>query len=155
MMRKQKEQDDRSIAIILKALEQGIELENDEVYDQLIKEYPHYEHKREVRQNKIKQLKKKIADPITKAYKYKFEKYRGLPNLESKDKVAEVIDVEPVPPEEDVALQIAQYRRQLEEYEAEEKQIRQHRARFRDEHAHQSLKDFDQVEYEREMSLLR
>lgn len=42
MLLKQHKRDDASIAIIMKALESGVELENDKVYNQMIKEYPHY-----------------------------------------------------------------------------------------------------------------
>lgn len=42
MMKKQKKIDDVQVSIIMKALEQGIEIQSNDVYNQMMKEYPHY-----------------------------------------------------------------------------------------------------------------
>ena len=56
-MKKLKKVDDAMISITLKALENGIPLEGDQVYLDMLQQYPHYQAKLENRQKTMEKLK--------------------------------------------------------------------------------------------------
>ena len=51
IMKRQKQIDDAAIAVTLKALDAGIPLHGDKVYEDLLDRYPHYQQKSLKRQN--------------------------------------------------------------------------------------------------------
>lgn len=55
-MKKQREIDDIAVTMILRALENGISLHGDRVYEEMLEQYPHYQYKYEQRQKKINRI---------------------------------------------------------------------------------------------------
>lgn len=114
MMKKQKKLDDVAVAIVMQALEQGVKLEGDRVYEEMLEMYPHYQYKLEKREQQIKKAKDKVKGIVPK------EKKRSPRNLGKTERAAVVIETEVVKDEDNIELQVEKYAKILEEYERAE-----------------------------------
>lgn len=82
MIKEQQKIDESKIIYYYKALEKGIPLHGDPVYEELILTYPYYQERLRSRQMQLNRIKKLQANPDEKVIKYKFEeKYKGRSNL--------------------------------------------------------------------------
>lgn len=136
IMKRQHEIDMVAVRIAAKALQSGIALPGDPVYEEMLEEYPHYQVKRERREKQLKDVSKfieryeagSVKDLAQEpAFRYKFEaqlsletgtqdpdkkKRRSARNLASMRKLPEeqVVEVEAVPEEEDMAALYLKYK---------------------------------------------
>lgn len=129
-MRVQKQKDDVMVGLIMRALENGIEIDND-VYRSVLEEYPFYQVKLEKRQKQIKSIKKIISDlnasnEPKEPPKYKFEHLKSRRNLGKVNEKTQqqpsgiTIDAELVAPSDNIELQTQHYLNLLREYEQEQ-----------------------------------
>jgi len=88
MTQKQKKMDDIAVGVVMKALDQGIELPNNEVYKRMINDTPHYQRKLDQRQAHIKAIEKNLKKmkegedgDLKEPKKYKFEQLKSKRNL--------------------------------------------------------------------------
>lgn len=81
-MKRQHEIDRISVQIVLKALESGIALRDNPIYEEMLEEYPHYQVKREKREKQMKSLNSFLTKfergdmkdaTVRNQFKYQFE----------------------------------------------------------------------------------
>eukprot|EP00347_Sterkiella_histriomuscorum_P017245 403350129 len=151
MIKTQRKIDDARVMMYMKALEKGIPLYDDPVYNELLALYPYYQKKLSQKQNQIQKVKLKMEREAkdNKTYKYKFELQLkgGRGNLAPRDD-PNIIDVEFNDNSQEKDIEY--YNELLKQYERDQQEIQKMNQAlsntqdiFTDETAAKSIKQFE------------
>ena len=119
----QRKIDSARIAVVYEALDKGIELKDNDLYNQMLQEYPVYQKKLSMRKKALNTLERlaKMQDSKSKSAKYKFEQ-KYLPSQKSGTEVQATTDEQQSAHEKYQAL-LKEYEDDLAEIRAKEKDI--------------------------------